>query len=227
MTPFVARRPVSGNFLIAAKLKVAFASTAAAWAMVVIATPLALRFSGAMPVVGELIDRFIEIFGAARSLFVLLLGVLALIAATWKQLVQSLCIGMTGRPWLVKGSVFATLSAITILDLTAGWTITDSHRFAVAWNAIPEVVAVAAAVKVIAALVVIRRLRARRLFSDRELLAAVFYWDAAVFALFALLEWSVPGLLVRGALLLSFSILAVPLVRLAAAPLAVSRNRCA
>ncbi len=226
MTPFIARRPLTGGSLIAAKLKVAFASTAVAWAMVLIATPLALQFSGAMRAAMGPVDLLVDVFGTPRALLLLILGVLGLIAATWKQLVQSLCIGMSGRPWLVKGSVFATLSAITVLGLTFGWTVTDAHRFSVAWNAIPAVLAAAALAKGIAAIVVISRLRAKELFTDRELLTAVIWWDVAVFAIFAVLAACVPAFLASSALLLSLSIVAVPLVRLAAAPLAVSGSRC-
>ena len=218
MTPFIARRPVSGGSLIAAKLKAAAASTAVAWLMVLIATPLALRFSGTMSIARAPVDLLIDIFGAPRAIVLLILGILGLIASTWKQLVQSLCIGMSGRPWLVKGSVFATLSGITVLGLLFGWTVTDAHRFSVAWNAMPIVVAVAAAVKVIAAIFVMSRLGMRH-----QLLIGVILWNVVVFGLFALLVWSVPGLLVSSGFLLFLSILEVPLVRLAAIGL---WNRC-
>lgn len=226
MTPFVARRPVSGGSLIAAKLNTALASTAVTWAMVLIATPIAIRLSGAMEVVRVPIDTIVDVFGPTRGVFLLILGLLALIAATWKRLVQSLCIGMSGRAWLVKGSVFAALSAFAILGPATIWIITDTHRFTVAWNAIPAAIAIVAGLKVIAAIVVISRLRARRLFTDRELLKAVVWWDVAVFAIFALLYFSVPGLLLSSALLLGVSVLAVPFVRLAAAQLAVTEMRC-
>jgi hypothetical protein len=226
MTPFIARRPVSGASLIGAKLKTALASTAAAWTMVLLAMPLALFLSGAMEMAMRPMHLLIDVFGAPRVWLLISLGVVALIASTWKQLVQSLCIGMSGRPWLVKGSVFVRLSAILVLGPAATWIVRDAHRFTVAWNAIPAVVAALAGVKVVAAAIVIARLRRRQLFTDRELLLAVAAWDLAVFGLFALLAWSVPGLLVSGAFLLGGSILAVPLVRLAAAPLAIVDKRC-
>ncbi|HEV8431975.1 MAG TPA: hypothetical protein VGR95_01085 [Thermoanaerobaculia bacterium] len=218
MTPFIARRPVSGGSLIAAKLKAAAASTAVAWQMVLIATPLALHFSGTMHIAMAPVDLLIDVFGAPRAIVLLLLAFLGLIASTWKQLVQSLCIGMSGRPWLVKGSVFATLCAITMLGLGFGWIVTDAHRFSVAWNAIPMVVAAAAVVKVIAAIFVISRLR-----TPNQLLIGVIGWNVVVFALFAILNWSVPGLLLSSGFLLFLSILEVPLVRLAAIGM---WNRC-
>jgi hypothetical protein len=211
MTPFIARRPVNSGSLIAAKLRVAFASTSTAWAMVLIATPLALRLSGTMPIARSPVDLLIDVFGAPRAIILLLLAILGLIGSTWKQLVQSLCIGMSGRPWLVKGSVFATLCVISAFGLLDGWIITDARRFADAWNAVPAIIAVLATIKIIAAIFVIGRLRTRY-----QLLNAVIVWNVAVFGLFAILEWSVPGLLLSSAFLLFLSILAVPLVRLAA-----------
>jgi hypothetical protein len=179
-----------------------------------------------MAIVLAPVNLLIDVFGQPRAVVLLILGILGLIASTWKQLVQSLCIGMSGRPWLVKGSVFATLSAITVFGLATGWIVTDAHRFAVAWNAIPVVLAAFAAAKVIAAIAVTGRLRARKLLGDRELLKNVIWWNVAVFALFAIMNWSVPRLLVSSGFLLVLSILAVPFVRLAATPLAVMGNRC-
>jgi hypothetical protein len=225
MTPFVARRPLTGNSLIAAKLKAALMTTAVAWVMVLITTPLAVRLSGTTAIVREPVDRLVLIFGLARTTLLLLLGLLLLIASTWKQLVQSLCIGMTGRPALVKGSVFATLCFLSLLGPGVIWIVSDRHRFAIAWNAMPTLVAATAALKIGAAILVLGRLRTRRLLTDRSLLTAVVCWDVAVFAIFALLAWSLPGLLARGAFMMCLAILAVPLVRLAAAPLAVAWNR--
>ena len=53
--------------------------------------------------------ELVEIVGPPRAVAIGLLGLAALVASTWKQLVRSLYIGMSGRAWLVKGSVFVTL----------------------------------------------------------------------------------------------------------------------
>src|SRR5437867_10299778 len=47
MTPFIATRPLTNGTLIAAKMKAMFWSTLAAWMLVLVATPLELRFSDA------------------------------------------------------------------------------------------------------------------------------------------------------------------------------------
>ena len=72
---------------------------------------------------------------------------------------------------------------------------------------------------------VFARLRARGLMTGRALLLAAIVWDAVVFGVYALMASSLPGLLVRGYFLLFVVILAVPLVRLSAAPLALAWNR--
>ena len=49
--------------------------------------------------------QLIEFVGTPRAIAIVLLGFSALLASTWKQLVQSLYIGLTGREWLIKASV--------------------------------------------------------------------------------------------------------------------------
>ena len=53
-----------------------------------------------------------EFFGAPRAVVVALLCLLGLLATTWKQLVQGLSIGLTGREGLIKSSVLLRLSSL-------------------------------------------------------------------------------------------------------------------
>src|SRR2546428_13670286 len=59
VTPFIATRPLTNGSLIAAKMKAMIWSTLAAWMLVLVATPLALKFSGAAPGVLERIHRLV------------------------------------------------------------------------------------------------------------------------------------------------------------------------
>lgn len=224
MAPFVARRPLTGNALIAAKLKTALASTLAAWVLVLVAIPVGLKITGTAATVMEPVQRLADVVGMPRAVALVVVALLFLMAATWKQLVQSLCIGMSGRPWITKGAVFATLAFISIAGLVSQWIVIDRHLGAV-WKAAPSIIFALAVLKLASAIWIFARLRARGLMTDRALLLAAIAWDAAVFAVFALLESLLPGLLVRGYFLLFVAILAVPLVRLSAAPLAFAWNR--
>jgi hypothetical protein len=225
VTPFIAARPLTNGSLIAAKLKAMMWSTLAAWLLVLIAAPLALRFSGAAPVVIERAHRLVEVVGTTRAIVIALLGLAALMASTWKQLVQSLYIGMSGREWVVKASVFVALTFLAVILPLAVWISRSKYAMAVLWNALPWVAAVLACFKLSAAVWIVMRLHDKRLLSDRRLVIGAVSWDVAVFALYGLLVWLLPTLLFRAYFLALLAILAIPLARVSAAPLALAWNR--
>jgi hypothetical protein len=225
VTPLIATRPLTNASLIAVKLKATMGSTLAAWLLILVAIPLALRLSGAAPLVIERAHRLVEALGMPRAVAIVLLGLLALVASTWKQLVLSLSIGLSGREWVVKASVFGTLTFLGITLPLAHWISEDRYAMGVLWNAFPWIAAVLAIVKISTAAWIAVRLRERRLVSDRALVIGAVCWDAAVFALFGLLVWILPTLIFRTSLLALLAILAIPLARLSAAPLALAWNR--
>ena len=225
LTPFIATRPLTSVSLIAAKLKVTIWSTLAAWLLVLVAIPLALRLSGTSPVVIERARQGIEVVGTPRAVAIVLLGVSALVASTWKQLVQGLYIGLSGREWVVKASVFLTLSFLAVIGPLGVWIVRNRNVMAALWNALPWIAAVLVCFKISAAAWIAMRLHDSRLLSDRTILIGATCWDVVVFTLYGLLVWLVPSLLFRGYFLALVAILAVPLARLSLAPLALARNR--
>lgn len=225
VTSFLAARPVTNAFLIAAKFKAAMRSTLAAWLLVVAAAPLALRLSGTAPLVIEKAHRLAEVFGTPRAVAIVLLGFLALLASTWKQLVQSLYIGMSGRGRIIKAGVFVPLTLLAIILPLAHWIITNRRAAAVLWTCFPWIAAGLACLKLSAAVWIAIRLQDRRLLRDRTLIMGAIGWDLAVLALYGLLAWIVPAMLLPRHVLALVAILEVPLVRLSAAPLALTWNR--
>ncbi len=225
LTPFIATRPLTSASLITAKLKTTIRSTLVTWLLVLVAIPLALRLSGTTLVVVDLARHVIEAVGTPRAVGIGLLGFAALVAFTWKQLVQSLYIGMSGRAWLVKGSVFLALSLLTIFVIFAQWVIGNEGMIAPLWNALPWILAVLVCIKISAAAWIAMRLHDSRLLSGRTLVIGALSWDAAVLALYGLLVWLLPTLLFPRYLLILVAILAIPLARLSAAPLALSWSR--
>ena len=217
--------PMTDASLIAAKLKAALWSTLAAWLLVLAAVPLALRLSGTAPVIIDAGRLLIEIFGRPRAIAIVLTGLLLLIASTWKQLVQSLFIGLTGREWIAKASVFATLAFISIFVPAAHWAFTNTAPRTVLWNAFPWILAALVCLKAFAAAWTAIRLHDRRLISDRTLITGIAVWNAVVFALFGFLTWIFPGVILHSYMQAFIAILAVPLARLLAAPLALAWNR--
>jgi hypothetical protein len=225
VTALMATRPMTNAALIAAKLKATIRSTLAAWLVVVVAIPVALRLSGTWPVVREWMGDGIEAMGISRAIVTALLGFAALLASTWKQLVQSLFIGLTGREWVVKASVFLTLSLLAIIGPVANRIHGDKILQGALWNAIPWMLAVLVALKIGAAAWIALRLDRSRLLSDRTLVGGAASWCVAVLALHGLLAWLVPSVLVPRYILALVAILEIPLVRLSAAPLALAWNR--
>lgn len=225
MTPFLATRPMTGAALLAAKLKMTIWSTLAAWLLVLVAIPLALTLSGTWPVVIDLARQGIEAVGTPRTIVIVLLGLSGLLASTWKQLVQSLYIGLTGREWIIKSSVFLALSFLALIGPLAHWISGNSSVQVAVWNAIPWIAAVLVCCKMSAAAWIATRLYDSRLLSDRTLVTGAACWLVAVLALYGLLAWLVSGPLIPGYFLLLVAILEIPLARLSAAPLALAWNR--
>ncbi len=225
LTPFTATRPLSSVALIAAKLKATIWSAVAAWLLVIVAIPIALRLSGTLPMVIGWMHRLVDIAGRPRAIVFVLLVLVGLMASTWKQLVQTLYIGMSGREWLVKASLFVALAFLSVIVPLANWVFHSRILMALFWNTLPWVLAVLACVRLSAAVWIAMRLHDSRLLSDRAILIGAICWDVVVFALFALFVWLVPSLLFRGYFLALVAILVVPLVRVSAAPLALAWNR--
>ncbi len=223
--PFIATRPLTSAELIAAKLKMAMWSTLAAWLLVLVAMPLALEWSGTWSVVTERARRMNDAIGTPRAATVVLLILAGFIVATWKQLVQSLHIGLTGRAWIVKGSVLLTLTLLILLGPIVEWIIDSPSVQRALWNALPLILAGLVGLKMSAAAWIATRLDRRRLLGDRALVAGAACWVLAVLALYGVLVWFFSTPFVARYVLALIAILAVPLARISAAPLALAWNR--
>jgi hypothetical protein len=225
LAPFLATRPLSNRTLIAAKLEMAFVSTALAWTLVLVAIPLALWLSDTWPVVLERWQRTIALMGESRAIVIAVLVLLGFVAATWKQLVQTLCIGMTGRVWIVRASLVGTLAVLCVIGPILDWIAGNRAAQAALWNAAPTLLAVAAFAKMCGAMWVAVRLYRSRLLRDRALVIGAAAWCVAVLTLAAVLTWWIASQFFPRYLFVLVAIIAVPLVRLAAAPVALDWNR--
>lgn len=225
VTPFIATRPLTDAELIAAQLKATMWSTLVTWLLVLVAVPLALEWSGTWPVVTDRARRLAEEIGTLRTAVLVLLILAGFIASTWKQLVQSLYIGLTGRERLIKGSVFVTLALLFLIGPIAQWII-DSRRVQGAlWDALPLLLAILVCLKMSAACWVATRLSRSRLLSDRALVTGAACWCVVVLALYGVLAWFFSTPFFPRYVLALVAILAIPLARLSAAPLALAWNR--
>src|ERR1041385_328408 len=225
LPPFMATRPLTSAGLVAAKLKMAAWSTLAAWVVVIVALPVALEWSGTWSVVVERAHRLNGAIGTPRAAAFVLLVLAWLIVATWKQLVQSFYIGLTGREWLIKGSVLLALTLLFMLGPIVQWIIDTPGVQRALWNALPLILSGLVGVKMSAAAWIVTRLDRSRLQGDRALVAGAACWCVAVLALYGVLVWFFSTPFVARYVLALIAILAIPLARLSAAPLAMAWNR--
>jgi hypothetical protein len=225
VTSFMATRPLTSAALIAAKLKMTIWSTLAAWLVVLVSIPVALTLSGTLPVVIERARAGIEVVGTLRAIAIVLLGFSALLASTWKHFVQSLCIGLTGREWIIKSTVLLGLMSIVAVGMLSDWIVRNRNVQSAIWHAFPWILVALVCCKLCAAYWIAIRLYDRRVLSDRTLVTGAACWLAAVVALYGLLEWFVSSPIMPRYFLGAVAILEVPLARVSAAPLALAWNR--
>ena len=90
---------------------------------------------------------------------------------------------------------------------------------------LPVIFAILVGVKMIAAAFVTVRLYHSRLLSDATLVTGAACWCVAVFALYGVLVWMLDTPQIPRYLLMLVAILAIPLARLSAVPLALAWNR--
>jgi poly(3-hydroxybutyrate) depolymerase len=225
LSPFMATRPLSTVALVAAKLRMALASTLWAWLLILVATPLALTMSGTWPVVIDWAREWTGFLGAPRAVVVALLCLLGLLAATWKQLVQGLAVGLTGREELIKSSVLVRLSLLVLIGLIAELLYVSGEARILLWNAVPWIPALPVFFKVGAAAWLATRLSRDRLLGDRTLVAGATAWLAVVLGVYGVLVWIVDTPHIGHFFLLLLAILAVPVARPSAVLLALASNR--
>lgn len=224
VSPFAATRPLSSAELIAARLRMAVWSTAAAWALVVVAVPVALVLSDTWATVAERARAFAGVVGTPRAVVFGVLVLATLVLTTWRQMVQSLYVGLTGRTGLIRGSAFAMLCLIVVIGPLLDWAWHSGAR-AWFWVGLYGTLGLIVAARMVLASWIAVRLQRDGLVADRSLLAGALLWLGSVAVLYAVLLWLFWAPYVPRFLLLMLATVAVPLVRVSATPLALAWNR--
>jgi hypothetical protein len=121
--------------------------------------------------------------------------------------------------------VFLTLVFLFLLGPLVRWVVENRAVRGAIWDAVPVILAILVCVKISAAAWIATRLHRSRLLSDRALVTGAACWCAAVLALYGLFAWFFSTPLFPRYVLALVAILAIPLARLSAAPLALAWNR--
>ncbi|HJP85400.1 MAG TPA: hypothetical protein VJ852_05390, partial [Gemmatimonadaceae bacterium] len=132
--------------------------------------------------------------------------------------------GLTGRPSLIKASVFVVIGFVFLFGPFSQWII-EGGRLGELWSALPLVLSTLAAVKMSAVVWAGQRLFRRRLVSDRTLVGGAAVWSVTVLALYGVLAWLFDAPHIPHYLLMLIAILTIPIARLSAAPVALASSR--
>jgi hypothetical protein len=225
VTPFAATRPIASGALVMAKLWMTMRTTLVTWLLVFAAIFLFLKWSGTWPVVTDEAERLASAIGAPRAIVFTLLAVLALCASTWKQLVQGLYIGLASRTWLARAHASVLLLFLILVWPLVHWILNSAPARSFLWNELPWILASLACAKLLVAGWIATRLQRRHVLENRTLVIGAATWVAAVLILRGVLAWFFDTPYVAGHVLSLMAILAVPLARLSAAPLALATGR--
>jgi hypothetical protein len=225
LSPFTAARPVRDTALVAAKLQVAALATLGAWAAVLLADAVWFVYSGSDVKVRQTWDSLYQTSPTWRFAATVVLAVVGPLLLTWRLLVDNLWIGLAGRPWLVRTCLLACGAAVPVVGMLLAHTADDADFRHWAWETLPWWAGAAAALKLLAAALVGRAFLRQNLLGKRALAKVLAVWLLAAVGLFVLAYGAVPDGAAPVSLLASGAVLGVPLVRVAAAPLALAWNR--
>jgi hypothetical protein len=225
LSSFAATRPVRGTDIVAAKLKVAALLTLAAWAVVLLAASVWFVETDSYESLRHLWRRLLQQYGPWRATATAALVIAAHPLLTWRLLVDNLWLGLTGRAWVVRGSLVVCGLGLTLTLLLYVRLVDDPEFAHRVWDALPWWAGGAVLLKLLAAGCVCRALVRRGLVAPRTLVKVLVVWLLAATGLFILIYEAVPPDSAPVSLLAFGAALAVPLARVTAAPLVLAWNR--
>jgi hypothetical protein len=216
---------VSTAGLVAALLRSAVWTTLTAWGVAGVLIGGAVYLSGAHATLGNMVRAWLDTRPAGEAVSTVVVAASVLLLMTWKRLVESLLIGLTGREWLIKGSVLVGLFIFFGLLLFGLWFLIHPEYHHYVPELMPWVLAVLLGLKLSAAAAAVRALRRKRLVANRTLATLAGVWIAVYAMLFGLLAWIAPAGAVATHVLAMGVVLMMPLARVSAMPLALDWNR--
>ncbi len=225
VAPSTATLPMSTGELVGAKLRAAALSTLAAWGLVVVAVPLAVVLTGhQQEVVGwwRQAQHHLHPFKIAAGIMA---AATLLFVCTWKRLVDSLFLGLTGRKWVIQGAIFAGMAGFFLLCFVGGWIYKHPETHERLLALLPWLIGLLILFRLLVAGLALRQGLRQGLFEPRTALRWLTAWVLLGSALFGLLAYVVPADLVPLGYLAYAVLLTLPTARLTAAPLALAWNR--
>jgi hypothetical protein len=225
IAPSTATLPISTADLVAAKLKAAAWSTAVVWALLAVALPLALLLTGHLSEMADLWQRAAENHQPLKIVAGLMTAVIYLVIWTWKRLVDSLFLGLTGRKWIIQGCIFTSIFGFVALVALGSMIYKNPGAREAVLPLVPWILGLWVLCRLLIASWAVRRMLQQNLIRTRTLmncLLAIVFVGLAMFGTFA---WVLPREWVPLHYLAFAVVLVLPMTRLAGTPLALAWNR--
>lgn len=225
MMPFIATLPMSTADFIGAMLKAAAWSTLAAWAVVVLIVPLAVMLTGHFDEVEEWRQQLLR----ARSPAKIAAGIMAITAWlfvwTWKRKVDSLYLGLPGRGWVTGSIAGVCLPGSFGLLFVVGWIYRHPEVHDIVFKVLPTLLGVVVLCRMLLAAWALRQALRQGLLQPQTAARWAAGWLLLASMLFGLLVWAGPPEIVPRYYLAYGVLFALPMARLAAAPVTLAWNR--
>jgi hypothetical protein len=229
LSPFSSIRPITPADMIAAKIKCAVCGTLLAWGILLAVGPLWIGLAGNLHTLNQ-VGAFARQIYSQRSLnLISILTFVVGILLTFSFMINALWIGLCGQTRLFYSAASASILVFTTLAILIGCLVEDADWQAISLVRIvpwlPWVLAGLFLAKVWTAAWTVREILRRKLARHRTILAYACLWFVATGLLVGtawILASQVPW--IRNLLML-LAMLAIPLARIGAAPLALARNR--
>jgi hypothetical protein len=225
MMPFIATLPMSTADLIGAMLKAAVGSTLAAWMVVVLIVPLAVTLTGHFDEAEEWWRQLMR----ARSPAEIAAGIVAvtawLLVWTWKRKVDSLYLRLPGRGWVTNSIAGVCLPGWLGLWFLAAWIYRHPEIHDIVFRVLPPLLGVVVLGRLVLAAWALRQSLRQGLLQPQTVARWAAGWVLLASILFGLFAWTVPPKFVPWYYLAYGVLFALPMARLAAAPLTLAWNR--
>ena len=228
---FLATRPLPHTKWIGAKMKAAALATVISWSLMAVLVPLWLWQWCDARLLLNLRDSFQRAYSPAvfYALPVLILGVLMIL--TWRSLIASLFIGLSGRTWLLTAATCSVVFVVTAIP--GAIVILIEHpkliRRLLAWPSwtpwTPWLLTALVIAKLTAATLLATHARRRGWLDGRAIARYLAVWFSATAFLLLAAQWLLPLIGWKRWLSIVLILFLVPLLRVAYAPIALAQNR--
>jgi len=225
VAPFTATLPMTTAAMVAAKLKAAAMSALATWMLLAITVPLAVVLTGNAEEVAGWWGQAASHHHPGKIVAGITAAAILLVVWTWRRVVDSLLLGLTGRKWLIQGAVVGFMLGFIVLCAMGAWIYRHPETHETFLAMLPWLLGLLVVCRLLAVGWALRRVLRQGLVTPRTALYWLAAWLLLAAILFGLLAWAIPAEWVP-LYYLAFAVVSVfPMARLAAAPVALAWNR--